>query len=66
MGVLTKQELDYLEENLRRKANEIEQDIVGAENIGEPCAHFGQDRTKVAGLGGIELAHYRCRPFHIQ
>ena len=38
MGVLTKQELDYLEENLRRKANEIEQDIVGAE-WSEHCSY---------------------------
>ena len=38
MGVLTKQELDYLEENLKRKANEIEQDIVGAE-WSEHCSY---------------------------
>src|SRR5439155_498348 len=38
MGVLTKQELDYLEESLRRKANEIEQDIVGAE-WSEHCSY---------------------------
>jgi phosphoribosylformylglycinamidine synthase len=38
MGVLTKQELDYLQENLKRKANEIEQDIVGAE-WSEHCSY---------------------------
>jgi phosphoribosylformylglycinamidine synthase len=38
MGVLTKQELNYLEENLKRKANEIEQDIVGAE-WSEHCSY---------------------------
>jgi len=38
MGVLTKQELDYLEENLRRGANETEQDIVGAE-WSEHCSY---------------------------
>lgn len=38
MGVLTKQELEYLEENLKRKANEIEQDIVGAE-WSEHCSY---------------------------
>ncbi len=38
MGVLTKQELDYLEENLKRKANEVEQDIVGAE-WSEHCSY---------------------------
>src|SRR6185503_19951813 len=38
MGVLTKQELDYLEENLRRSANETEQDIVGAE-LSEHCSY---------------------------
>jgi len=38
MGVLTKQELQYLEEKLRRKANEIEQDIVGAE-WSEHCSY---------------------------
>lgn len=38
MGILTKQELYYLEENLKRKANEIEQDIVGAE-WSEHCSY---------------------------
>jgi phosphoribosylformylglycinamidine synthase subunit PurL len=38
MGVLTKQELQYLEENLKRKANQIEQDIVGAE-WSEHCSY---------------------------
>ncbi len=38
MGVLTKQELEYLEANLERKANEIEQDIVGAE-WSEHCSY---------------------------
>lgn len=38
MGVLTKQELDYLEENLKRKANQIEQDIVGAQ-WSEHCSY---------------------------
>lgn len=38
MGVLTKQELEYLEANLKRKANEIEQDIVGAE-WSEHCSY---------------------------
>jgi len=38
MTVLTKHELDYLEEKLMRKANEIEQDIVGAE-WSEHCSY---------------------------
>jgi phosphoribosylformylglycinamidine synthase len=38
MGVLTEQELRYLEEKLQRKANEIEQDIVGAE-WSEHCSY---------------------------
>jgi phosphoribosylformylglycinamidine synthase len=38
MGVLTKQELQYLEETLKRKANEVEQDIVGAE-WSEHCSY---------------------------
>ncbi|HEY3094357.1 MAG TPA: phosphoribosylformylglycinamidine synthase subunit PurL [Nitrososphaera sp.] len=38
MGVLTKQELDYLEENLKRRPNELEQDIVGAE-WSEHCSY---------------------------
>src|SRR5438093_11311739 len=38
MGVLTNQELDYLEENLKRRANELEQDIVGAE-WSEHCSY---------------------------
>ncbi|MGI0037181.1 MAG: phosphoribosylformylglycinamidine synthase subunit PurL, partial [Nitrososphaera sp.] len=38
MGVLTKQELDYLEKNLCRSANEAEQDIVGAE-WSEHCSY---------------------------
>ena len=38
MGVLTNQELDYLQENLKRKANMIEQDIVGAE-WSEHCSY---------------------------
>ncbi len=37
-GVLTEQELQYLEEKLQRKANEIEQDIVGAE-WSEHCSY---------------------------
>jgi phosphoribosylformylglycinamidine synthase len=43
MGVLTSQELDYLETNLRRKANEIEQDIVGAE-WSEHCSYKSSKR----------------------
>ena len=38
MGVLTERELKYLEEKLRRKANEVEQDIVGAE-WSEHCSY---------------------------
>lgn len=38
MGVLTKQELEYLERTLKRKANETEQDIVGAE-WSEHCSY---------------------------
>ena len=38
MGFLTEKELGYLEENLKRKANEIEQDIVGAE-WSEHCSY---------------------------
>ncbi|MEO9294669.1 MAG: phosphoribosylformylglycinamidine synthase subunit PurL [Nitrososphaera sp.] len=38
MGVLTEQELRYLEEKLGRKANEVEQDIVGAE-WSEHCSY---------------------------
>lgn len=38
MGVLTNQELAYLEEKLGRKANEVEQDIVGAE-WSEHCSY---------------------------
>ena len=38
MGVLTKQELEYLESNLKRKPNEIEQDIVAAE-WSEHCSY---------------------------
>ncbi len=38
MGVLSNQELAYLEEKLRRKANEVEQDIVGAE-WSEHCSY---------------------------
>jgi phosphoribosylformylglycinamidine synthase len=38
MGVLTQQELDYLQKKLKRKANEIEQDIVGAE-WSEHCSY---------------------------
>lgn len=38
MGVLTAQELRYLEEKLQRKANEVEQDIVGAE-WSEHCSY---------------------------
>jgi phosphoribosylformylglycinamidine synthase subunit PurL len=37
-GVLTERELQYLEEKLQRKANEIEQDIVGAE-WSEHCSY---------------------------
>jgi phosphoribosylformylglycinamidine synthase subunit PurL len=38
MGALTKQELNYLQENLKRKAKKIEQDIVGAE-WSEHCSY---------------------------
>ena len=38
MGVLTKQELEHLESQLKRKANEVEQDIVGAE-WSEHCSY---------------------------
>lgn len=38
MGVLTKQELEYLERSLNRRANETEQDIVGAE-WSEHCSY---------------------------
>lgn len=38
MGVLTEQELAYLESKLKRKANEVEQDIVGAE-WSEHCSY---------------------------
>lgn len=38
MGILTKQELEYLESNLKRRANEVEQDIVGAE-WSEHCSY---------------------------
>lgn len=38
MGVLTKHELYYLERSLKRKANETEQDIVGAE-WSEHCSY---------------------------
>ena len=38
MGVLTEQELKHLEEKLQRKANEVEQDIVGAE-WSEHCSY---------------------------
>lgn len=38
MGVLTEQELRYLQEKLQRKPNEIEQDIVGAE-WSEHCSY---------------------------
>lgn len=38
MGILTKDELEYLEENLKRKANEIEKDIVGAQ-WSEHCSY---------------------------
>ncbi|MER3407894.1 MAG: phosphoribosylformylglycinamidine synthase subunit PurL, partial [Nitrososphaera sp.] len=37
-GVLTEQELQYLEGRLRRRANEVEQDIVGAE-WSEHCSY---------------------------
>ncbi len=43
MGVLTKQELGYLEEKLNRKANELEQDIVGAE-WSEHCSYKSSKR----------------------
>jgi phosphoribosylformylglycinamidine synthase II len=43
MGVLTEQELDYLEQNLRRNANETEQDIVGAE-WSEHCSYKSSKR----------------------
>jgi phosphoribosylformylglycinamidine synthase II len=38
MGVLTQQELQYLEQSLKRRANETEQDIVGAE-WSEHCSY---------------------------
>ncbi|MCI0557170.1 MAG: phosphoribosylformylglycinamidine synthase subunit PurL, partial [Nitrososphaera sp.] len=38
MGALTEQELAYLEKNLKRRANEIEQDIIGAE-WSEHCSY---------------------------
>jgi phosphoribosylformylglycinamidine synthase len=38
MSVLTRQELDHLEKNLNRQANETEQDIVGAE-WSEHCSY---------------------------
>lgn len=38
MGVLTEQELKYLEGKLQRRANEVEQDIVGAE-WSEHCSY---------------------------
>lgn len=38
MGVLTREELDYLEKNLKRSANELEQEIVGAE-WSEHCSY---------------------------
>src|SRR5918911_1712002 len=38
MGNLTKREISYLEQNLKRKANEVEQDIVGAE-WSEHCSY---------------------------
>jgi phosphoribosylformylglycinamidine synthase II len=38
MEVLTKKELDYLEQELKRKANEIEQDAVGAQ-WSEHCSY---------------------------
>jgi phosphoribosylformylglycinamidine synthase subunit PurL len=43
MAVLTKQELEYLEEKLKRKANEIEQDIIGAE-WSEHCSYKSSRR----------------------
>src|SRR3712207_6337167 len=38
MDVLTKQELEYLEQELKRKANEIEKDAVGAQ-WSEHCSY---------------------------
>src|ERR671932_1157587 len=38
MGNLTKREISYLEQNLKRKANEVEQDIVGAQ-WSEHCSY---------------------------
>ena len=38
MGILTKDELEYLEESLKRRANEIEKDIVGAQ-WSEHCSY---------------------------
>jgi phosphoribosylformylglycinamidine synthase len=38
MDVLTKKDLNYLEQKLRRKANEIEQDVVGAQ-WSEHCSY---------------------------
>ncbi len=38
MGILTEEELNYLEKNLGRRANKIEQDIVGAE-WSEHCSY---------------------------
>lgn len=38
MGILTKDELEYLEESLKRRANKIEKDIVGAQ-WSEHCSY---------------------------
>lgn len=38
MAVLTKQELDYLQDKLQRKPNQVEQDIIGAE-WSEHCSY---------------------------
>ncbi|MGI0036069.1 MAG: hypothetical protein ACRD98_09395, partial [Nitrososphaera sp.] len=38
MGILTDQELEHLQKSLNRKANRVEQDIVGAE-WSEHCSY---------------------------
>src|SRR4051794_39481345 len=43
MGVLTEKEVSYLEGELKRKANEVEQDIIGAE-WSEHCSYKSSKR----------------------
>jgi phosphoribosylformylglycinamidine synthase subunit PurL len=61
MGALTKQELSYLEEKLKRKANQIEQDIVGAE-WSEHCSYKSSKKylRMLPTIGNYLLA----RPVH--